>query len=59
VTHRPRIEPVPVTDWTLHWPRCDCGWDGDINRTRALANSQVKDHLAEAETTYQPTLFPL
>ena len=59
MAHRPRIEPVPVTDWTLHWPRCTCGWDGDIVRTRALADDQVDEHLAEAETTYQPTLFPL
>lgn len=54
--HRTRIEEVPVPDWTLHRPRCTCGWDGDIVRTRAYATDQVTEHLAEA-THEQPALF--
>jgi len=51
VVHRVRIQPVPVPDWTLHWPRCTCGWDGDIVRTRAYADAQEQEHLGEHTTT--------
>lgn len=60
MAHRARIEQQSVPGWVYHRPRCDCGWDGDIVRTRALADDQVDEHLgetAEANTTYQPTLF--
>ncbi|RKR98979.1 hypothetical protein DFP74_6700 [Nocardiopsis sp. Huas11] len=60
MSHRTRIEPVPVPEWTLHQPRCSCGWRGDLLRTRPLAADQADEHLAEehpATETEQPALF--
>ena len=61
--HLIEIRPVPVPEWTLHWPLCICGWTGDIVRTRPLAQDQVAEHLASEhpDTTpvAQPALFDL
>jgi hypothetical protein len=60
VSHRIEIRPVPVTAWTLHQPRCECGWSGDIVRTRPLAADQADEHLAEHhpdDDVVQPALF--
>lgn len=62
--HRITIRPVPVPEWTLHWPVCSCGWVGDVLRTRPLAADQVDEHLAEehpedTDTAAQPALFDL
>jgi len=57
VAHRTRIQTQSVPGWVYHRPRCECGWDGDIVRTRAYADDQVDEHLAEHVTTYQPSLF--
>ena len=60
MAHRTRIEPVPVPEWTLHWPLCSCGWRGDLLRTHPLATGQAEEHLAEAHPSAeveQPALF--
>ena len=57
MAHRTRIEQQTAGGWVYHRPRCTCGWDGDIVRTRALANDQERKHLAEFADTAQTTLF--
>jgi hypothetical protein len=54
VSHRPEVRPVPVPDWVLHWPLCECGWRGDIVRTRAFADDQVVEHLDEHHDEIDP-----
>lgn len=53
--HITRIEQVLVPGWTYFWPRCECGWDGDIVRHRGLADDQRDEH--HDEVVQQPTLF--
>ncbi|MBR8745324.1 hypothetical protein [Nocardiopsis sp. MG754419] len=60
VHHLIEIRPVPVPEWTLHWPLCTCGWAGDIVRTHPLAQDQVDEHLAtQPPDSAQPALFDL
>lgn len=53
--HITRIETRPSLGWNYQWPRCSCGWDGDIVRTRPLANAQTAEH--REEVVQQPALF--
>ncbi|MFE0270467.1 hypothetical protein ACFWZ7_24780 [Nocardiopsis alba] len=60
--HRTRIEARPSLGWIYHWPRCECGWEGDIVRTSALAELQITEDHPQAATAAgdefeQPTLF--
>ncbi|MET9713366.1 hypothetical protein [Nocardiopsis alba] len=53
--HITRVEQVPVPGWVYHWPRCECGWTGDIVRTPVLAELQITEH--HDDQFEQPSLF--